>query len=200
MRCSSASRRSRARSCSSPQSPRRSTSGRERVPLAEGVIEHLRERRLLLVLDNFEQLLDAAPFVAELLAAAPRLWILATSRAPLRLAAEREYPVPPFDTPDAGLPFEALVETDALRLFAARARAVDPTFELDGTSAAGGRTRLRPARRAAARDRAGGRAREAARAGGDPGAARARAAPAPERPARRAGPPAHARRHDPLEL
>ncbi len=104
--------------------------------LAEGVIEHLRERRLLLVLDNFEQLLDAAPFVAELLAAAPRLWILATSRAPLRLAAEREYPVPPFDTPDAGLPFEALVETDALRLFAARARAVDPTFELDGTSAA----------------------------------------------------------------
>jgi predicted ATPase/DNA-binding SARP family transcriptional activator len=105
-------------------------------PLAEGVIEHLRERRLLLVLDNFEQLLPAAPFVGELLAAAPRLWILATSRAPLRLAAEREYPVPPFETPDAHLPFEALVQTDALRLFAARARAVDPGFELDGTSAA----------------------------------------------------------------
>ena len=61
--------------------------------------------------------------VGELLAAAPRLWILATSRAPLRLAAEREYPVPPFETPDSGLPFEALVKTDALRLFAARARA-----------------------------------------------------------------------------
>jgi predicted ATPase/DNA-binding SARP family transcriptional activator len=103
--------------------------------LAEGVIEHLRERRLLLVLDNFEQLLAAAPFVGELLAAAPRLWILATSRAPLRLAAEREYPVPPFDTPDAELPFEELVKTDALRLFAARARAVDPGFELDGASA-----------------------------------------------------------------
>jgi predicted ATPase/DNA-binding SARP family transcriptional activator len=106
--------------------------GRE---LAEAVTEHLRERRLLLVLDNFEQLLPAAPFVGELLAAAPRLWILATSRAPLRLAAEREYPVPPFETPDADLPFEALVKTDALRLFAARARAVDPGFELDGTSA-----------------------------------------------------------------
>src|SRR5262249_58979453 len=92
-------------------------------------------RRILLVLDNFEQLLAAAPFVGELLAAAPRLWILATSRAPLRLAAEREYPVPPFDTPDADLPFEALVKTDALRLFAARARAVDPGFALDGTSA-----------------------------------------------------------------
>lgn len=103
--------------------------------LAEGVTEHLRERRILLVLDNFEQLLAAAPFVGELLAAAPRVWILATSRAPLRLAAEREYPVPPFETPDAGLPFEALVQTDALRLFAARARAVDPGFELDGTNA-----------------------------------------------------------------
>ncbi|HEU5243780.1 MAG TPA: BTAD domain-containing putative transcriptional regulator [Gaiellaceae bacterium] len=104
-------------------------------PLTEAVTEHLRERRLLLVLDNFEQLLPAAPFVAELLAAAPRLWILATSRAPLRLAAEREYPVPPFDTPDARLPFEALVKTDALRLFAARAQAVDPGFELDLASA-----------------------------------------------------------------
>jgi predicted ATPase/DNA-binding SARP family transcriptional activator/Tfp pilus assembly protein PilF len=103
--------------------------------LAEGVIEHLGERRMLLVLDNFEQILSAAPFVGELLAAAPRLWILATSRAPLRLAAEREYPVPPFDTPDAGLPFEMLVKTDAVRLFAARAQAVDPGFELDTASA-----------------------------------------------------------------
>jgi predicted ATPase/DNA-binding SARP family transcriptional activator len=102
----------------------------------EQVIDHLRERRLLLVLDNFEQLLAAAPFVGELLSAAPRLWVLATSRAPLRLAAEREYPVPPFETPNPDLPFEALVQTDALRLFAARARAVDPGFELDGKSAA----------------------------------------------------------------
>jgi predicted ATPase/DNA-binding SARP family transcriptional activator len=99
------------------------------------VVEHLRDKRLLLVLDNFEQLLAAAPFVGELLAAAPRLWILATSRAPLRLAAEREYPVPPFDSPDPGLPFETLVGTDALRLFAARAHAVDPEFALDEDSA-----------------------------------------------------------------
>jgi predicted ATPase/DNA-binding SARP family transcriptional activator len=108
----------------------------EALEIQEGqVLDHLRGRRMLLVLDNFEQLLPAAPFVGDLLASAPRLWILATSRAPLRLAAEREYPVPPFDTPDAGLPFEALVKTDALRLFAARALAVDPSFELDGTSA-----------------------------------------------------------------
>jgi predicted ATPase/Tfp pilus assembly protein PilF len=103
--------------------------------LAQGVIEHLSERRMLLVLDNFEQILAAAPFVGDLLAAAPRLWILATSRAPLRLAAEREYPVPPFEAPDADLPFEALVKADAVRLFAARAQAVDPGFELDTGSA-----------------------------------------------------------------
>ncbi len=105
------------------------------LPLADRVIDHLRELRLLLVLDNFEQLLAAAPFVAELLAEGPRLWVLATSRAPLRLAAEREYPVPPLETPDADLPFEALVKTDALRLFSARARAVDPGFELDEDTA-----------------------------------------------------------------
>jgi predicted ATPase/DNA-binding SARP family transcriptional activator/Tfp pilus assembly protein PilF len=105
------------------------------LPLAERVIDHLRERRLLLVLDNFEQLLAAAPFVGDLLAAAPRVWILATSRAPLRLAAEHEYPVLPFETPDAELPFETLVQTDALRLFAARARAADRGFELDEHSA-----------------------------------------------------------------
>jgi predicted ATPase/DNA-binding SARP family transcriptional activator len=103
--------------------------------LADGVTEHLRDCRLLLVLDNFEQLLAAAPFVGELLSAAPRLWVLATSRAPLRLSAEHEYPVPPLETPDAGLPFEKLVTSDALRLFAARARAVYPEFGLDDTSA-----------------------------------------------------------------
>ncbi len=104
-------------------------------PLVDGVTEHLRERRILLVLDNFEQLLEAAPIVGDLLAAAPRLWILATSRAPLRLAAEREYPVPPFDTPDADLPFEELVKSDVLRLYSARAQAVEPGFELDTANA-----------------------------------------------------------------
>jgi predicted ATPase/DNA-binding SARP family transcriptional activator len=104
-------------------------------PLAEDVAEHARTKRMLVVLDNFEQLLPAAPYVADLLAAAPRLWVLATSRAPLRLSGEHEYPVPPFATPDESLPFETLVQTDALRLFTARARAVDPGFELDATGA-----------------------------------------------------------------
>jgi predicted ATPase/DNA-binding SARP family transcriptional activator len=103
--------------------------------LAEGVAEHLRPLRMLLVLDNFEQLLAGAPLVSDLLAAAPRLFVLATSRAPLRLAPEHEYPVSPFAPPDAELPFEALVQTDALRLFIARARAVDPSFVLDEAGA-----------------------------------------------------------------
>jgi predicted ATPase len=54
---------------------------------------------------------------------------------PLLPAAEREYPVPPFDAPDANLPFETVVKTDAVRLFTARAQAVDPGFELDTASA-----------------------------------------------------------------
>ena len=53
------------------------------------------ERRMLLVLDNFEQVLGAAPAVTELLAVAPRLKVLATSRAPLGLYGEHEFPVPP---------------------------------------------------------------------------------------------------------
>jgi predicted ATPase/DNA-binding SARP family transcriptional activator len=99
-------------------------------PPVRSVAGHLRTKRLLLVLDNLEQLLPASPVVAELLSAAPRLLVLATSRAALRLAAEHEYPVPPFAPPDEGLPFEELVRGDAVRLFAARARAVDVSFQL----------------------------------------------------------------------
>jgi predicted ATPase/DNA-binding SARP family transcriptional activator len=87
-------------------------------PAAEAIAEWLGKRPLLLILDNFEQLLDGAPFVAELLGATRGLAVLATSRAPLRLSGEHEYPVPP-------LPLHEAVE-----LFAARARAVDPRFEL----------------------------------------------------------------------
>jgi DNA-binding SARP family transcriptional activator len=79
-------------------------------PAAEAIAEWLGERPLLLVLDNFEQLLDGAPFVAELLGATRGLAVLATSRAPLRLSGEHEYPVPP-------LPLHEAVE-----LFAAPAR------------------------------------------------------------------------------
>lgn len=84
------------------------------------VAEFLRDKELLLLLDNLEQLLDAAPRLADLLASAPRLKLLATSRSPLRLAAEQQYPL------------ETLADDDALELFVARGRAVRPDFALNG--------------------------------------------------------------------
>jgi predicted ATPase/DNA-binding SARP family transcriptional activator len=99
----------------------------------EALEEHLRDRRMLLLLDNVEQLVPDTGLVARLLAAAPRLLVVATSRAPLRLAGEHEYPVPPLAVPRwrDGASFEELAANDAVRLFAARARAVDPGFELN---------------------------------------------------------------------
>ncbi len=80
----------------------------------ERLCEAIRDRDMLLVLDNFEQVTPAARFVAELLAAAPRLSILVTSRRPLHLRGEHEIVVPP------------LGSDDAVALFLARARAVNP--------------------------------------------------------------------------
>ena len=81
--------------------------------------EHLRSRRALLLLDNFEHLLAAAARVAELLQEAPRIAVLATSREPLHLTGEQRYPVPP------------LSENEAVALFSERARAVRPSFQPD---------------------------------------------------------------------
>jgi predicted ATPase/class 3 adenylate cyclase len=100
--------------------------------LEETLVQHLRERRLLLLLDNLEQLLAGAPSLAALLAAAPHLKMLVTSRAPLRLAAEQEYAVQPLGLPDAKrLPeLPALSQYEAIALFIDRARAVRPDFKL----------------------------------------------------------------------
>src|SRR5205814_4861605 len=102
------------------------------------VAAHLQERSILLLLDNLEQLVPDVELVARLLTAAPRLLVLATSRTPLRLAGEHEYPVPPLAVPEPGahVSFEELVANDALRLFAARAGAVDPEFQLDESNVA----------------------------------------------------------------
>ena len=100
---------------------------------------YLRPRRLLLALDNFEQVLDAAPLLAGLLAAAPGLVVLVTSRAVLRLSGEHEFPVPPLPVPPARAPPdpEQLRRYASVSLFAERARAVAPDFELtDGNAAA----------------------------------------------------------------
>ena len=72
------------------------------IPLVEAVRRRLSTRQMLLVLDNFEHLLPAAPLVSELLQAAPEVQALVTSRAALRLHGEREYPVSPLPLPDPG--------------------------------------------------------------------------------------------------
>ena len=101
-------------------------------PLPELLAEHLADKRLLLVLDNLEHLLAAAPLVAELLASCPDLTVLATSRARLRIRAERAYPVPPLPVPDPGhpLPVDRLADIAAVRLFVERAQDVVPGFTL----------------------------------------------------------------------
>ncbi|HEY7035457.1 MAG TPA: LuxR C-terminal-related transcriptional regulator [Thermomicrobiales bacterium] len=106
---------------------------------AERLEDALRTRHLLLVLDNYEHLLDAAPLVTDLLGRCPRLTVLATSRVVLRLDGERVVPVPPLAVPDPERPpvVEQLADVAAVRLFVARAGAADPAFTLtDGNAGA----------------------------------------------------------------
>jgi predicted ATPase/class 3 adenylate cyclase len=101
------------------------------------LLDHLRERELLLVLDNFEQLLDAAPMVARILQDAPGVKVLVTSRAPLRVYGEQELPVPPLSVPDPDhLPaLDTLPEYEAVALFVQRAGAVRPGFSITSANA-----------------------------------------------------------------
>jgi predicted ATPase len=97
----------------------------------------MRDKRLLLVLDNFEHLLEAAPAASRLLAAAPGLRILATSRAPLRLTGERVYDLPPLRVPDLRRlpPVADLRRYSAIDLFVRRARDAKSAFALTPANA-----------------------------------------------------------------
>jgi predicted ATPase/predicted Ser/Thr protein kinase len=92
---------------------------------------------MLLLLDNFEHLIQASPVVAELLATAPNLKILVTSRAALHVYGEHEFPVPPLALPDSkSMPsLEALSKCPAVALFVQRAGAAKPDFELNAENA-----------------------------------------------------------------
>src|SRR5215217_8049585 len=101
--------------------------------MLDALIAYLSERDTLLVLDNLEQVLDAATSIATLVAACPRLTVLTTSRAPLDIAGERIFTVPPLAVPRGdgarrAVDVSALADNDAIRLFADRARLVRPTF------------------------------------------------------------------------
>jgi predicted ATPase/DNA-binding CsgD family transcriptional regulator len=97
-------------------------------PLDRRLAHYLRDRQALLLLDNFEQIVTAAPGVSALVAACPDLVILATSRQPLAVAGEQEYALQPLAVPTAG--DSSLEIPAAVQLFAERARARDPNFVL----------------------------------------------------------------------
>ena len=106
------------------------------LPVLELLKDHLKDREMLLVLDNFEQVVDAGPQLAELLSECERLKILVTSRVLLHLSVEREMVVPPLSPPSGAVPFTELQANEAIRLFVERAVAVKPSFELTEENAA----------------------------------------------------------------
>src|SRR5215211_5085331 len=101
-------------------------------PLIERLKAVLRDKRLLLLLDNFEQIVEAAPDVADLLGACPDVTVLVTSRVRLRVSGEREVPIAPLGLAELDhlRSIEDVAASDAVRLFIARAEAVQPDFTL----------------------------------------------------------------------
>ena len=118
-----------ARSVGAPEAPG--------VPPLEAIANQLAGRRTLIVLDNLEQVIGAAPDVAALLEASPGLLVLATSREPLAIAGERVFAVPPLAVPDVPVQSDAalLAANDCVALFVERARAVRADFSLSDVNA-----------------------------------------------------------------
>jgi predicted ATPase/class 3 adenylate cyclase/Tfp pilus assembly protein PilF len=112
----------------------REAAGRQ---LKEQLKDHLRGKQMLLVLDNFEQVIDAASLLSELLSGAPGLKVLVTSREVLRLSGETDYPVPPLSLPDLRRlpPLNRLTQYEAVALFIERAVAVKPAFTVTNENA-----------------------------------------------------------------
>jgi predicted ATPase len=106
-------------------------------PLLQSLTAYLHKKHLLLVLDNFEQVAEAASTVGELLAAVPGLKIPVTSRVVLHLYGERKFSVPPLDVPDPSVvtDTEELAQYAAIQLFIERAQAVVPGFDLTAGNA-----------------------------------------------------------------
>jgi predicted ATPase/class 3 adenylate cyclase len=101
-------------------------------PVLQCLEEHLRRRTLLLILDNFEQVIDAALAVEHLLSHAPGLKVMVTSRSVLSVYGEREYPVPPLSLPDPGSAeiLDQLRRSESVSLFVERATDIRPDFQL----------------------------------------------------------------------
>jgi predicted ATPase len=106
-------------------------------PVLDRLAEHLRDKYLLLILDNFEQIVASAPLLSDLLIACPRIKILVTSRAVLHLTGEHEYAVPPLAIPDPEhlSNTDNLMQYDAVALFIQRARAIKADFAVTNANA-----------------------------------------------------------------
>ncbi len=98
----------------------------------EAIADYLSTRRLLVALDNCEHILDSTPLFTDWLARSPQLRLLCTSRTPLDLYGEQEWPLAPLPAPDLAQPLDLIGwgETPAMQLLLARARAADPAFKL----------------------------------------------------------------------
>ena len=107
------------------------------TPIADTLKDYLRDKNTLVVLDNFEQIVEAAPFVAELLSAAKQISVLVTSRERLHLQAEAEFNVPPLPVPekDHCTSIDEVAKFDSVQLFVERARHADPEFALTDENA-----------------------------------------------------------------
>lgn len=106
------------------------------MSLQEHVSAYVGDGEVLLVLDNFEHVLSAGEFVSDLLAACSRLRILVTSRAPLHMSGEQEFPIPSLRVPELSDSADAVAASESAQLFAARAAALVPGFTVDGQNAA----------------------------------------------------------------
>jgi predicted ATPase/class 3 adenylate cyclase len=106
--------------------------------LVDSLADHLRDRQQMLVLDNLEQVIKGAAAISRLLDAAPQLTVLATSRVPLHLTGEQEFPVPPLALPDPirSADLASLAGNEAVTLFVQRAASVRPGMRLTADNAA----------------------------------------------------------------
>lgn len=103
--------------------------------IMEQVVSYLREKKLLLILDNFEHLMEASQDVKSLLLRCPILHCLITSREPLKVAGEQRFTVPPLSIPTEDVDCEVLRHFESVQLFLARAEAVAPDFQLTASNA-----------------------------------------------------------------
>jgi predicted ATPase/class 3 adenylate cyclase len=106
------------------------------LPPLENLKAYLGDKHMLLLLDNFEQVMDATGIVSELLAAAPDLKLILTSRIPLQVRGEQEFPVPPLDVPGINVALEEIESIECVQMFVALAQAAKPSFEFNRENSA----------------------------------------------------------------